>query len=84
MSLGEELTITYMNMTQVSYVGTHPQPHCWHLVATMTYLSIEQSSFTPDSQRQLTLWVWNYKSNRSQFWVWPDFKSATNMMQCLY
>ena len=24
--LGEELTVTFMNMTQVSYVGRHPQP----------------------------------------------------------
>ena len=26
MSLGEELTITFNNMTKVSYVGRHPQP----------------------------------------------------------
>ena len=26
MSLGEELTVTFMNMTQVSYVGRRPQP----------------------------------------------------------
>ena len=26
MSLGEELTIIFMNMTQVIYVGRHPQP----------------------------------------------------------